>query len=364
MDINEQLRQVCQAFRITDTYLGYDAIRIGNVNKTYKVNFQQADGSQKSYLVQNVNTFAFRDPVGLMNNIDKVTEHIRKKAPGEICLHYHHTAQRKTYLAEGDNFWRMANYIPSVTYDSVKDLNIVEAAGVAFGRFQAQLSDFDIASLHETIPDFHNTRRRFEALKMAAAEDKAGRAQEAAGEIRFLLENEDLACTLTDLQRKGQLPLRVTHNDTKINNVLFDPATGKALVVVDLDTVMPGLMGADYGDAIRSAANLCEEDCPDPSKAGVNMAVFEAFTKGFLSKTAASITQTEADTLAISCYCLAMELSARFLTDYLEGDPYFTIRYPDHNLVRTRCQLAMAKALREKQKEMEAIIARCLAECK
>ncbi len=360
MELNEKLLWVCRAFRIEGPFLGYELIQTGNVNRTYKVNFRLEDGTSKAYLIQNVNTFAFRDPVGLMENIDKVTEHIRKKNPGGVCLHFHHTAQGKTYLPDGDNFWRMTNYIPSVTYNSSRDPEILENAGAAFGRFQAQLSDFDIASLHETIPDFHNTRRRFEALKMAAAEDKAGRASAAAPEIRFLLENEELACTLTDLQRRGELPLRVTHNDTKINNVLFDPCAPRALVVVDLDTVMPGLMGADYGDAVRSAANFCEEDCPDPSKAGVNMEVFGAFTRGFLSQTAASMTRKEADTLVTSCVCLALELSARFLTDYLEGDPYFNIRYPEHNLVRTRCQLAMARDILKKQPEMEAVVARCL----
>ena len=286
MDLNEKLEQVCRLFRIEDTYLGYETIQMGNVNHTYKVNFRLSDGTKKSFLVQNVNTYAFRDPVGLMDNIDKVTEHIRAKSPGKTCLHFHHTADRKTYVIDGDNFWRMTNYIPSVTYNTVKDPMVLRNAGLVFGEFQEQLSDFDINSLKETIPGFHNTRQRYAHFKEAVAQDKAHRAAEAQEEIRFLLENEDLACTLTDLHQAGKLPLRVTHNDTKINNVLFSPEDHSALVVIDLDTVMPGLMGHDFGDAIRFAANRCEEDCPDPDKAGVDMEVFRSFAEGFLEKTA------------------------------------------------------------------------------
>ena len=364
MDLNEKLEQVCRLFRIEDTYLGYETIQMGNVNHTYKVNFCLSDGTKKSFLVQNVNTYAFRDPVGLMDNIDKVTEHIRAKSPGKTCLHFHHTADRKTYVIDGDNFWRMTNYIPSVTYNTVKDPMVLRNAGLVFGEFQEQLSDFDINSLKETIPGFHNTRQRYAHFKEAVAQDKAHRAAEAQEEIRFLLESEDLACTLTDLHQAGKLPLRVTHNDTKINNVLFSPEDHSALVVIDLDTVMPGLMGHDFGDAIRFAANRCEEDCPDPGKAGVDMEVFRSFAEGFLEKTAHAMTQAEADTLAISCFCLTAELAVRFLGDYLEGDPYFKTLYPEHNLVRTRCQIALAKDMLARRGEMENIIRDCLAQYK
>ena len=364
MDLNEKLEQVCRLFRIEDTYLGYETIQMGNVNHTYKVNFLLKDDSPKSFLVQNVNTYAFRDPVGLMENIDKVTEHIRAKCPGKTCLHFHHTADRKTYVIDGDNFWRMTNYIPSITYNTVKDPEVLRNAGRVFGEFQDQLSDFDITLLHETIPGFHNTRQRYAAFKAAVKDDKAGRASQAQEEIRFLLDNEELACTLTDLYSAGKLPLRVTHNDTKINNVLFSAEDHKALVVVDLDTVMPGLMGHDFGDAIRFAANYCEEDCKDPSRAGVDMDVFRAFAEGFLEKTAASMTQEEADTLALSCFCLTAELATRFLGDYLQGDPYFKTLYPEHNLVRTRCQVALCKDMLAKRAQMEAIVRECLEKAK
>ena len=360
MDLYEKLLEVCRLFRIDYEYLGYETIQMGNVNRTYKVNFMLPEGKPKSFLVQNVNTYAFRNPVGLMDNIDKVTEHIRAKKPGQLALHFHHTEDRKTYVEDGDNFWRMTNYVDSVTYNSVTDLEIVRNAGKAFGEFQMDLADFDIRELMETIPGFHNTRQRYENLHKAIEENKAGRVEEVREEIDYLLSVQELACKLTDLQRQGKLPLRVTHNDTKINNVLFHPEDKHAMIVVDLDTVMPGLMGHDFGDAIRFAANYAEEDCRDLGQVGVNLEVFRAFAEGFLSKTAAAMTETEVDTLALSAFVLTAELATRFLADYLDGDLYFNIKYPDHNLVRTRCQIALAKDMLKKMEEMESIVRGCV----
>ena len=360
MDLYEKLHAVCEQFRIHDEFLGYDTIQMGNVNRTYKVNFRMPDGSDKSYLVQNVNTYAFRNPVALMDNIDRVTEHIRAKKPGEIALHFHHTADRKTYVIDGENFWRMTNFIRSVTYNSVKDPVILENAGRAFGEFQMELSDFDSNSLFETIPDFHDTRKRYEKFLASAAENRAGRAEAVRQEIDYLCSVQDRACLLTDLYRAGKLPLRVTHNDTKINNVLFSPEDNRAMVVIDLDTVMPGLMGHDFGDAIRFAANFVEEDCPEADKAGVDLDVFRTFAQGFLSQTAKTLTDTEADTLAMSCFVLTAELATRFLADYLDGDLYFNTKYPGHNLVRARCQIALAKDMLAKMPQMEAIVRECV----
>ena len=364
MDLHQKLLDVSRLFRIEYDYLGYETIQMGNVNRTYKVNFMLPEGKPKSFLVQNVNTYAFRNPVGLMDNIDKVTEHIRAKKPGQLALHFHHTADRKTYVEDGANFWRMTNYVPSVTYNSVTDLSIVRNAGMAFGEFQMDLADFDIAELIETIPGFHNTRQRYENLIKAAKENKAGRLEEVREELDYLLSVQDLACRLTDLQKEGKLPLRVTHNDTKINNVLFHPETNDAMIVIDLDTVMPGLMGHDFGDAIRFAANYTEEDCRDLDKVGVNLEVFRAFAEGFLSKTANTMTETELETLALSAFVLTTEVATRFLADYLDGDLYFNISYPDHNLVRTRCQIALAKDMLKSMDQMEKIVRECAAAAK
>ena len=357
--MDEKLKEVCTAFRLPGTYLGYESIQVGIVNRTYKVNFRLDDGKEKSFLVQNVNTYAFRNPIGLMNNIDLVTEHIRAKCPQKLSLHFHHTADRKTYLVDGSNFWRVMNYVPSATYSATKDPVILRNAGKAFGEFQNQLADFDIRLLVETIPGFHDTRRRYESLDEAIARDAVGRVEETQAEIGYLQSIRDLACTLTDLGREGRLPLRVTHNDTKINNVLFDEKTNEALVVIDLDTVMPGLMGHDFGDAIRFADNFVAEDCPDYDRVGIDLEVYRAFAQGFLEKTRDTMTSEERATLATSCISLTAELAVRFLDDYLRGDLYFTTQYPEHNLVRTRNQIALCRDMVAHLDEMNEIVFRC-----
>lgn len=357
--MDEKLREVSAVFRLPGTYLSYESIQVGIVNRTYKVNFRLDDGKEKSFLVQNVNTYAFRNPVGLMNNIDLVTEHIRAKCPNKLSLHFHHTQDRKTYWLDGSNFWRVMNYVPSVTYSASSDPRILRNAGRAFGEFQTQLADFDIGLLVETIPGFHNTRGRYESLDEAIAQDAAGRVSGAREEIEYIQSIRDQACLLTDLGREGKLPLRVTHNDTKINNVLFDAETNEALVVIDLDTVMPGLMGHDFGDAIRFAANHVAEDSPEYHRVGIDLEVFQAFAQGFLEKTRNTMTALELDTLADSCVCLTAELVVRFLDDYLRGDLYFKTDYPEHNLVRTRNQIALCRDMIAHLDEMHAIIRRC-----
>lgn len=364
LNIEEKLQEVCKFFRINDTYLGHEVIQVGNVNKTYRVKFLREDGTEKSFLVQNVNTYVFKNPVKVMENIDKVTEHIRAKRPGQTALHFHHTADRKTYVMDGDNFWRMTNYIPSQTFGAAGDLNIVRNAGKAFGEFQMQLSDFKIADLYETIPNFHNTRARYESLDASVAADPKGFVAQVREELNYLFSVRDQACALTDMAKRGELPLRVTHNDTKINNVLFHPENGQALVVIDLDTVMPGLVGHDFGDAIRFAANKVEEDSPEYDKAGIDLDVFRAFCQGFLEKTACILTQKEVETLALSCFALTVELAVRFLDDYIQGSPYFKINYPEHNLVRTRCQIALAKDMAKNLEKMNACVQDCVAQLK
>ena len=212
------------------------------------------------------------------------------------------------------------------------------------------LAGFDAEQLFYTIPDFHDTRKRYEKLKADMDADPCGRVSEVRDELDWLLSMEDEACRLTDLFNVGKLPLRVTHNDTKINN---------ALVVSDLDTVMPGLVGHDFGDAIRFAANFVEEDCPEADKAGVNLNIYWAFAEGFIKETAATLTEAEVNTLGVSCFALACELATRFLDDYILGDKYFKIKYPEHNLVRTRCQIALAKDMRKKMDAMNAIARDC-----
>ena len=359
-DLARKIQQVGLNFKLNDPFFSYEEICNGNVNHTYRADYIRDDGTGmariKSYLVQQVNTYAFKDPVALMNNIDKVTEYIHARNPKQTCLHYHHTAERKTYVFDGDEFWRICNYIPSVTYDTCENLDIVRSAAEAFGDFQISLAEFDASQLSYTIPDFHNTRKRYETLIKDANEDKLGRVDSVREELDYLLSVQDLACKLTDMENAGELPIRVTHNDTKINNVLFDEQTQKELVVIDLDTVMPGLVAHDFGDAVRFAANFTEEDSEDTSKTGVDLNIFWAFADGFLSKTAKMLTKNEIDTLGMSGFVLACELATRFLDDYITGDKYFKVKKDNHNIIRTRCQIALAKDMYRKLDAMDAIV--------
>lgn len=362
-ELRTRLAAVGDAFRLPGEMVGCEQLKKGNVNCTYLVTY--ADGGRRTdYLFQKVNTYAFRQPVQLMENADKITGHIRKKHPDAMTLQFYHTerdGRGQNYVFEGDNFWRVMNFIPSVTFMSCDNTEVVRNAGIAFGDFQTALSDFDPHELYYTIPGFHDTRKRYADLKASVETDPAGRRDEVKDELAFLLSVENQACLPIDLYNAGKLPLRVTHNDTKINNVLFDEHTLKPLVVIDLDTVMPGIIGSDFGDAIRYAANFTEEDCDAYDKVGIDMRIFEAFADGFLSRTAGSLTETEIETLVPSCFSIACELATRFLGDYLDGDLYFRTDYPTHNLVRARNQIALAKDMARHTDAMNATVHACVA---
>lgn len=354
--MHQKLQQVCDAFCIQGTFCSYEEIKQGNVNRTFRVRFEQPDGSHKFYMVQKVNTYVFEHPIQVMDNIDRVTEYLRKQNPNRISLHFHHTRGRKTYVFDENGFWRLFNFIPSRTYDHCEDLEIVRNAGQAFGEFQRDLGAFNAAQLYATIPYFHDTRRRYNKLLDDVRVDPCGLVKEVREELDWLLSVQDKACSLTDLFHRGELPLRVTHNDTKINNVLFEKDGTAALAVIDLDTVMPGLVGHDFGDAIRFAANRVEEDCQDWAQAGMNMDVFREFADGFLTYTASTLTDREVNTLALSCFAMTCELATRFLDDYILGSPYFKTDYTTHNLVRARCQIALAKDMDWHLDEMQHLI--------
>ena len=343
-----QLQEICGFFDIPAQDISL--LSGGIINSTYRVKSVSGD-----YLLQKINTAVFPQPEALMENILRVTEHLRSR--GEKTLHFIPTRAGRFWACVEGEYWRMCDFIPSKTYDKITREDLGVATGRAFGRFQAALSALDSRLLHETIPDFHNTRRRFQQLEEAIAADPAGLAAQVQPEIDFLRSVSDRACTLTDLQQAGKLPLRVTHNDAKIGNVLFCPYG--SLVVIDLDTVMPGLAAHDFGDAIRSGANTVAEDCPDWQQAHVNMEVFRSFARGFLAETADTLTPLELDTLALGSLALTCEQAARFLADYILGSPYYQIAYPEHNLVRTRCQIALAKDLLVHMEELEAIVRSC-----
>ena len=353
----ETIRKIGEAFRLPGTLCTFDIITNGNINTTYRVTYRNDEGGTKAYIFQRINTVVFSNPVQIMHNIDLVTSHIREKYPNERTLHFHHTADGKNYIFDDDNcFWRVMNYVESVTFDTCDDLSVIEATGQAFGRFQNQLSDFDGSKLYETIPDFHNTKKRLDTLFAHIEQDPCGRVAEVLPEIEYISSVRREAGELSVRYANGDFPVRVTHNDTKSNNVLFDPITKMPIVVIDLDTVMPGMAMYDFGDAVRFIANTAAEDEPDTGRVFFDTSKFRAFSKGFIGEVVHGLTQPELDSLVLASFSITVELAARFLDDYITGDKYFKINYPLHNLVRTRCQLALAQDIMRKHQELEWIV--------
>ncbi len=348
------------AFGLTGTVIFAKKINSGNINKTYKVTYLRRDDSKKNYLFQKVNTYVFKQPIEVMENIDRVTMHIRRKHNGADALHFHHTADRNIYYftENSEGFWRVSNYFESVTFDICDSPEIMLYAGQAFGRFQKDLQDFDASLLHETIPDFHHTRKRLEQLFEDAEKDPYNRVKEVRNELSYIKAVCDEACTLIDMQSRGELPLRVTHNDTKINNVLFCPDAQTPITVIDLDTVMPGLLAYDFGDAVRFGASTAAEDEKKLSKIALSLIQYNAFCAGFIPEVGSSLTENEEKTLALGAFCITVELAARFLDDYITGNKYFKILYPEHNLMRTRAQLTLAQDIHSKLPALQAIVDR------
>ena len=285
----------------------------GNINDTFCLTVRPWTGAARRYILQRVNRYVFPDPQSMMGNIQRVTHYLRGVIareggdPARETLTLVRAMDGRPWItdASGD-LWRVYLFIEgTVSTDRPETPERFAAAGEAFGRFQRQLGGFDASTLYPTLPNFHNTPERLRTLFEDAEKDPLGLAGSVREELSYIRSVSSQACEMARMQREGRLPIRVTHNDTKINNVLFDAETDRALVVIDLDTVMPGLVGHDYGDAIRFAANYVSEDSPEAEKAGVNMEVFRAFTEGFLKQTAATLTQAEIDTLGISCFALA-----------------------------------------------------------
>ena len=355
--MNENLFEVLRAFRLDTKPVSCEPYGCGHINVTYLA----VTESGLRYILQKINNNTFRDVAGLMENITAVTEFLRTKTDDpRSVLTLVKTHDGASYLHAQDAYWRVYDFVEdSICLQLPETDEDFYQSAVGFGTFQQLLTDFPAAKLHETIPNFHNTPDRYRALLETLERDPMHRAAQVQPEIEFALARQAEMSAIQNALTAGELPLRVTHNDTKINNVLFDEKTHEALVVIDLDTVMPGLVGHDFGDAIRFAANFVEEDCDYPEKAGVNLNIFWAFAEGFLKKTAASLTKTEVDTLALSCFALTCELATRFLADYIVGDKYFKVKKPQHNLVRTRCQIALAKDMLNKMDAMNAIVQDC-----
>lgn len=298
-----------------------------------------------------------------MENISGVTSYLKKKIteqggnPQRETLQIIPTKEGKNFFVTEDGaYYRMYDFIEdAVSYDEVKDAKDFYESAVAFGRFQKLLAEYPAETLHETIPDFHNTGKRFLDMEKAIAEDKAGRKHLVEKEIGFVYDRKAEITILTDLQKKGELPLRVTHNDTKLNNIMMDKKTGKGICVIDLDTVMPGLALYDFGDSIRFGANTAAEDEPDLSKVSLNLELYYIYKKGYLQGSDRSLTAKEIEMLPMGAKLMTLECGMRFLTDFLNGDTYFKIHRENQNLDRCRCQFALVKDMEEKWLEMKTV---------
>lgn len=337
----------------------------GHINTTYFAQYDD-NGAEWNYIVQKVNPNVFKDIDRLMDNIFSVTSYLRreiKKSGGDEnreTLHFIKTKDGgKYYSAQDGSCYRAYIFVSdSVSYNSVDSAELFKASGVAFGKFQRLLSDFPADTLYETIPDFHNTLKRYNNEFLPAVKNNAsGRIDTCPDEIAFVKERKDYCGRLVDLIDKGELPLRVTHNDTKLNNVMFDAKSGQAVCVIDLDTVMPGLALYDFGDSIRFGANTAEEDEPDLSKVSISLEYFKAYAQGFLSEAGESLNKCEKDNLAFASLLMTFECGMRFLTDYLNGDTYFKTAYPEHNLVRAKNQFALVADMEKNMDKMKSIIA-------
>ena len=363
METSNKVHEAIDGFKLPGELKECIRYGSGHINDTYRLTYETPQGT-KRYILQRMSKSIFKKPVELMENVSGVTAWLRKKIienggdPERETLTLVKSNDGLPYFVDSTGeYWRVYLFIEGATcYDAVKDDNDFYQSAVAFGHFQRLLADYPAETLHETIKDFHNTPDRLEKFKKAVAEDICGRAASVQKEIDFILEREELTHALYDLQLDGRLPLRVTHNDTKLNNIMIDDETGKAICVIDLDTVMPGLTANDFGDSIRFGASTALEDEQDLSKVSYDLHLFDVYARGFIEGCGGALTDLEIDMLPMGAILMTFENGIRFLTDHLEGDHYFHIHREGHNLDRCRTQLTLVKDMQEKLPQMNAII--------
>ena len=363
METSNKVHEAIDGFKLPGELKECIRYGSGHINDTYRLTYETPQGT-KRYILQRMSKSIFKKPVELMENVSGVTAWLRKKIienggdPERETLTLVKSNDGLPYFVDSTGeYWRVYLFIEGATcYDAVKDDNDFYQSAVAYGHFQRLLADYPAETLHETIKDFHNTPDRLEKFKKAVAEDICGRAASVQKEIDFILEREELTHALYDLQLDGRLPLRVTHNDTKLNNIMIDDETGKAICVIDLDTVMPGLTANDFGDSIRFGASTALEDEQDLSKVSCDLHLFDVYARGFIEGCGGALTDLEIDMLPMGAILMTFENGIRFLTDHLEGDHYFHIHREGHNLDRYRTQLTLVKDMQEKLPQMNAII--------
>lgn len=363
--MKHNLAELVTHFGIEGRFLDAAPYGSGHINDTYASRFQVGDNVVR-YIQQRINHIVFRQPEQLMENVERVTTYAREQilAAGgdpkrETLLLIPALDGKSYYRCPEGNYWRTYIFVEGAkTYDRAENTDQVYNAAKAFGRFQKLLSTLPGARLHETIPNFHNTRKRFEAFVAALETDAKNRAASVKPEIDFVLGRESQAPVLVDMLDRGELPERVTHNDTKINNVMLDDVTGEGICVIDLDTVMPGSALYDFGDSVRTGAAAAAEDELDLSKPGLDMVLFEHLTHGYLDTAREFLTPAEIDNMAFAAVLMTLECGIRFLADYLMGDVYFKIHREHHNLDRARTQFTMVADMESKTDLMNEIVNR------
>lgn len=364
MTDNAKLTKVFQGFDVEVTPDSFECCSFGHINSTYFVIIN----NEKKFVLQKINTAIFKNPDELTENIVGVTDFLRKKVvasggdPQREVLHLIKSKEGRYYVKFGDDeYWRLYDFIRGArTYQIVEDPVLFYNSAVAFGHFQRMLADYPADKLFETIPNFHNTVSRFADFKKALEADVCGRAESVQNEINFVLERENICSFITDRIESGEYPLRVTHNDTKLNNVMMDEKTGKGICVIDLDTVMPGSVLYDFGDSIRFGASSAEEDEKDLDRVYMRLEMFDDYAKGFLEGLGGSLSEAEIRGLPMGAIIITLETGIRFLTDYLCGDTYFAVHREGQNLDRARTQFKLVYDMEIKLPEMNAIIEKYL----
>ena len=348
------MEQILHAFALPGRAVSCEPYGQGHVNRTYLVTLE--DG--REYILQQLSRTAFHDIPGLMENVAAVTKFLAAQSDDpRACLRLLPTTDGRDYLVDrAGEYWRMFDFVPdSVCLQRAESPDDFYQSAVAFGSFQRMLRGFPAETLHETIPNFHNTPDRYRKLHAALNADALGRAKDVRPEIDFALARETDAAALQNMRDNGTLPLRVTHNDTKLNNVMLDAKTHEALCVIDLDTVMPGLAAYDFGDSIRFGASTGAEDEKDLSRIAVDLELYRIYTEGFVPA-CGGLTDAELDSLPLGAKLMTLECGVRFLTDYLEGDRYFAIARPEHNLDRARTQFKLVSDMEKKWNELCSIV--------
>ena len=354
-------QKIARAFHFPSAALSIRECKAGHINSTF---FVECEGGR--YVVQRINKRIFNKPHEMMQNVILITNHIRSRvlAAGkdatDCTLEFVRCNDGYVYTDDCGECWRAYRFVNGISYSTCTSPALFEQAGIAFGEFQNLLADCDASALCEVIPDFHNTVSRYRSLEDAFTADVAGRAAGCMAEMQFIRARKSTLGLITEGLANGSLPLRITHNDTKLNNVIFDAESGKPLCVIDLDTVMPGSLLYDFGDAIRFGASTAAEDESDLSLVSLNLEMVEAFTGGFVGSLRESITDGELKALPEAARIMTLEQAIRFLTDYLQGDIYFRTAYDTHNLTRARNQLRLAAAFEGARPQLDAIISRLL----